>query len=98
MMIPFLFHAYSRACEYTSDRFGAYYQKEGSYSGILVLAAGKKLYNYVNPDEFLQQAQTDRGFWVVLSELLSTHPNLPKRFQAIHHFNNKPSSSLPKNG
>ena len=45
MLIPFLGAAYSRACEYTCDRFGAHYQPDGALGGLLVLAAGKMLYH-----------------------------------------------------
>jgi len=85
-MIPFLSTAYSRACEYTCDRFGAYYAPEGAVPGILVLAAGKKLYQNVDPKEFTKQASDETGFWVWLSEVFSTHPHLPKRLKAIYGF------------
>ena len=38
MFFPFLNMAYSRACEYTCDRFGAHYVPEGAVSGVVVLA------------------------------------------------------------
>ncbi len=83
MMIPFLGTAYSRACEYTCDRIAAHYQPDGAAAGLLVLAAGKKLYRTVNLEEFCNQAETERGFWIWFSEILSTHPNLPRRINAL---------------
>ncbi|MFH0810017.1 MAG: M48 family metallopeptidase [Pseudomonadota bacterium] len=83
MLIPFLGKAYSRACEYTCDRFGAHYRPDGAVGGLLVLAAGKRLYRNVNAQEFGNQADTEHGFWVWFSEILSTHPNLPKRVNAL---------------
>jgi Zn-dependent protease with chaperone function len=83
MLVPFLGTAYSRACEYTCDRFAAHYKTDGAVGGLLVLASGKKLYRNVNPQEFSNQAYTERGFWVWFSEVLSTHPNLPKRVNAL---------------
>ncbi len=83
MLIPFLGVAYSRACEYTCDRFGARHRPDGAIGGLLVLAAGKKLYRNVNAQEFSKQADTERGFWVWYSEVLSSHPNLPKRVNAL---------------
>lgn len=83
MFIPFLGTAYSRACEYTCDRFGAHHVPNGSVGGLLVLSAGKKLYRNVNAQEFSNQADTERGFWIWFSEVLSTHPNLPKRVNAL---------------
>ena len=85
MLFPFLGSAYSRACEYTCDRFGAHYQPNGAVPGLLVLAAGKKLYRNVSGDDFANQAETERGFWIWFAEILSTHPNLPKRVRAAAH-------------
>jgi len=83
MLVPFLGSAYSRACEYTCDRFGAHFVPNGAERGLLVLAAGKQLYRTVNVQEFVQQVDGERGFWVWFSEVLSTHPNLTKRVVAI---------------
>lgn len=79
MWVPFLGAAYSRACEYTCDAFGAHYCGRGAVDGLLVLAAGKGLYREVNVQAFAQQAVTEDGFFFWLSEKLSTHPYLPKR-------------------
>jgi Zn-dependent protease with chaperone function len=84
MIIPFLAAAYSRACEYTCDRIGNALEPEGSVDGLLVLAAGRELYSQVNAAEFANQRNTERGFFVVLAELLSTHPNLTKRVAALN--------------
>jgi Zn-dependent protease with chaperone function len=81
--IPWLALAYSRACEYTCDRFGAAYVPEGAEKGVLVLAAGKKLYRQVNSEEFRHQVETEKGFWIWYSEIYSTHPYLPKRIAAM---------------
>ena len=83
LLVPFLGKAYMRACEYTCDRFGAAYQPGGAVAGLLVLAAGKKLYGRVNVEEYQAQAHTETGFFVWLSEIVSTHPNLTKRVRAI---------------
>lgn len=74
---------YSRACEYTCDRFGAHYRADGAVKGLLVLAAGKKLYRQVDAHDYSSHAEAERGFWVGFAEILSTHPNLPKRVQAV---------------
>lgn len=83
MIFPFLGGAYSRACEYTCDRFGNALEPEGGIDGLLVLAAGRDLYNQVNPTEYIRQRETERGFFVRFAEILSTHPNLPKRVAAL---------------
>jgi Zn-dependent protease with chaperone function len=83
MLVPFLGSAYSRACEYTCDRFGAGYRPAGAAGGLLSLAAGTTLYRRVNADEYGLQAEHDRGFWVWLAEITSSHPMLPSRVRAV---------------
>jgi Zn-dependent protease with chaperone function len=79
LIIPFLNPAYSRACEYTCDRIGYFLCPEGATPGMLVLAAGKRLYSKIHVDEFLLTSQIEYGFWKWFAEIISTHPNLPKR-------------------
>src|SRR5712691_1903374 len=83
MVVPFLGSAYSRACEYTCDSFGAHYQPSGAVPGLLVLSAGKRLYRQVGGLDFSNQAEAEQGFWVSFAEIISTHPNLPKRVRAV---------------
>jgi len=83
MIFPFVGSAYSRACEYTCDRVGNALEPEGSVDGLLVLAAGRDLYSQVNAAEFANQRNTERGFFVRLAEILSTHPNLTKRVAVL---------------
>lgn len=83
LWVPFLGSAYSRACEYTCDAYGAHFCGRGAVDGLLVLAAGKELYRDVNVDAYARQAYADEGFFVWLSEVLTTHPHLPKRVAAV---------------
>jgi Zn-dependent protease with chaperone function len=83
MFVPFLGTAYSRACEYTCDRFAAHYRPDRAYDGLRLLAAGKQLYAAVDVAELGDQALRDRGFWTWFAEILSTHPHLPKRVAAL---------------
>lgn len=78
-IIPFLNPAYSRACEYTCDNIGYSLCPEGAENGMLVLAAGKRLYSKVNKDEFVNSSNMEFGFWKWFAEIISSHPNLPKR-------------------
>jgi Zn-dependent protease with chaperone function len=82
-LFPYLGPAYSRACEYTCDRIGAFCQPEGAISGLLVLAAGKQLHAHVDVREYAAQAESDKSFWIRRAELISTHPLLPKRVAAL---------------
>jgi Zn-dependent protease with chaperone function len=86
MAVPFLGSAYFRGFTYTCDRIAARHQPEGAIGGVLVLAAGTRLYRSVSPEAFSEQVETERGFWVRTAELLSSHPNLPKRVAALRRF------------
>ena len=83
MVMPFLGKAYSRACEYTCDCFGAHWRPDGAADGLRVLAAGKRLYTRVDIEEFRTQGIRDRGFWTWFAEILSTHPYLSNRLTAL---------------
>jgi Zn-dependent protease with chaperone function len=83
MIVPFLGSAYSRACEYTCDRIGNALEPEGSVDGLLVLAAGRDLYNQVDAEAYAEQRRTESGFFVRLAEILATHPNLTKRVAVL---------------
>jgi Zn-dependent protease with chaperone function len=83
MLFPFLGSAYSRACEYTCDGIGNALEPAGSVDGLLVLAAGRDLYNQVDPKVYAEQRQTERGFFVRFAEILATHPNLTKRVAVL---------------
>lgn len=93
MIFPFLGSAYSRACEYTCDRFGNALEPQGSVDGLLVLAAGRDLYTQVNATEFMKQRETESGFFVQYAEIISTHPNLPKRVAALNAVRQRESVS-----
>ncbi|TQR20422.1 M48 family metallopeptidase [Psychrobacillus vulpis] len=86
--IPFLSQAYSRSCEYTCDREAAYYIQNGMAAkrALTILGVGKKLYTEVNEDAYLEQIHTESNVAVWLSEVLSSHPLLPKRIQSVGKF------------
>lgn len=77
--VPFLNSAYSRACEYTCDNIGHKLSPNGVKQGLLLLASGKKLWNKINSEAFIEQELTEYGFWFWFSEKVSTHPRLTKR-------------------
>lgn len=88
MWVPFLAEAYSRACEYTCDRFGAYYTEnyEAARNSLTILAVGKNVYPKVNQIEFFKQVESERGFFIWLAQKLATHPPLPRRIHEIRSF------------
>jgi Zn-dependent protease with chaperone function len=81
--IPFLGSAYSRACEYTCDAYGADVSPDGAVDGLLVLAAGKQLYRDIDAKAYARQADQEEGFWVGFAEMIASHPHLPKRVSAV---------------
>jgi Zn-dependent protease with chaperone function len=91
-MIPILGLAYSRACEYTCDNIGYHLCPEGAEKGILILAAGRELYNKIDVTQLLLYAQNARGFAFWLAEILATHPPLVKRVAALDELR---QSALP---
>ena len=53
MWVPGITQAYSRACEYTCDRYAAYYTQnvETAKNCLTILGVGKKLYKYVDQNQ-----------------------------------------------
>lgn len=85
LFIPFIGTAYSRAREYTCDRYGAAVcgDKKGSLLGLTILAAGGKYAPSVNLQAFVkQQADLNTGL-MTIGKWLSTHPPLSERIAAL---------------
>lgn len=103
LAIPFLGSAYSRACEFTCDRYGAYYSQsyESAKNALAVLAIGPQLYKQVDQEVFTQQIATESGVFSWIDEIMSTHPNLPRRVHALNRFfdtENTPQIQTSKKG
>lgn len=90
LILPFLGNAYSRACEFTCDRYGAYYSQsfEGAKNALVILAIGPQLYRKVDQTVFMQQISAEGGMFSWMDELMSTHPNLPRRIHSVSAFFN----------
>lgn len=88
MWIPGVAETYLRACEYTCDRYAAYYSGnlESSKNSLMMLAIGKKLFYRTDQSEYIKQINQEKGFFIWLSEFVSTHPPLPKRIHALETF------------
>lgn len=86
--VPFLAQAYSRSCEYTCDHHAAYViqNPQAAKRALTMLGVGKRTFHEVNEDAFVQQIETESNAIVWLTEVLSTHPRLPKRIQSISQF------------
>ncbi|GAA1119597.1 M48 family metallopeptidase [Nocardiopsis composta] len=81
-VIPGVGTTLSRAQEYTADNHAFAYHPAGM-QGLRVLAAGKYLYPEVDFDAIAARAATDSGLFVMLVNLLSSHPINTWRFQAL---------------
>lgn len=88
MWMPFLGEAYLRAAEHTCDRHAAFYiqDAEAAKNALKILAIGKMVYGELNEDAYLRQIQEETNPFVWIAEMLSSHPNLPKRIQHIGLF------------
>jgi Zn-dependent protease with chaperone function len=83
--VPFLGSAYSRACEYTCDRWGASLcgDPDGARRGLIVLAAGRTLSRSVNVDAYIaQQQKLDTG-WMTLARWAALYPPLSARVDVL---------------
>jgi Zn-dependent protease with chaperone function len=85
LIVPILASAYSRAKEYTCDRYGfaCCDSVDDAQRALAVLAAGTQRWQHLNLVDF--QAQSDRtgGFWMAVNELTADYPWLCKRMVRI---------------
>ncbi|PWJ45000.1 M48 family metallopeptidase [Sediminitomix flava] len=86
LFIPILSLAYSRACEYTCDRYGAHFSEQGAFEGILALTAGPHIYAKISLKSFIRDAASQGGFFVWFTEKFSTHPHLVNRVLALKSY------------
>jgi Zn-dependent protease with chaperone function len=81
MFLPLIGSAYSRACESSCDRHGAFASgdPEASVRAMMILSGGKRTGRELMADAFSNQHHVARGFFVSLHELFSAYPTLSKR-------------------
>jgi Zn-dependent protease with chaperone function len=81
LLLPLLGNAYSRACEASCDRYGAYAASntEGAIRAALALAGGRRGPELLSPEAVARQYVEDRGFFVSWYELISGYPTLSHR-------------------
>jgi len=85
LLFPLLGNAYSRACESSCDRHGAFASSdiEGSINAMMVIAGGRPADVAMNPSAFARQYTDHRGFFVSWYELISGYPTLSQRVAAL---------------
>ncbi|MFT3662834.1 MAG: M48 family metallopeptidase [Gordonia sp. (in: high G+C Gram-positive bacteria)] len=81
--VPILGSALSRAQEYSADNYGYYTHPAGAPGAIGLLSAGKYMLSAVDFDQFADRATREKGFFVTMVNLLSTHPVLTWRAAAL---------------
>ena len=93
--IPFLSEAYSRAAEYTCDRYAAHFANDGqaAKNALTILGVGKVVYREVNEGAYVRQIEEESNPFVWLAEKWSAHPVLPKRIQHIGQFLRLPETT-----
>ncbi len=84
-MVPFLGAAYSRAREYTCDRYGAALcgDPQAAVVGLAILAAGGAYGPRVNLRGMAHQREQMNTGWMTLGKWLGSHPPLCDRIAAL---------------
>jgi Zn-dependent protease with chaperone function len=84
-VFPFIGSAYSRAREYTADRFGASISSEPSSAvrGLTILAAGPMHAKKVNLAAFMQQQRDMNTVLMTLGSWMASHPPIVRRIAAL---------------
>ncbi len=87
-LIPFFYSAYSRSCELTADRIGAYLcgSRETANRALAMLACGSyTLSPRTNIAALKDQERQLNKFFAFIGDLFSTHPRITKRLMEIEN-------------
>ena len=84
-LLPIVGAGYSRACEYTCDRYGARccYNEADATAAIAAIAAGNSLWKTMDAAQYSRQQADTRGFWMSFHELTGGYPWLTKRLSHV---------------
>ncbi len=87
MLYPLLSPAYSRAREYTCDRYGfaSCDNLDDAKRALAVLVAGPELWKKLNLGAFEAQSKETGGFWMAVNELTADYPWLCKRMMVLEN-------------
>lgn len=83
MNFPLFGQIASRTREYSCDRLA---QRLTNYDGLdamLMLMVDRHLYKMIDKQDYVDQTLNERGFFLWLVNLISTHPIMPKRIRAL---------------
>ncbi len=81
--IPIVGTNASRAREYSCDRLAQRLTGSDGVDSMLMLTIDRHLYKMVDKNDYLYEMSQQRGFFVWLMNLLSTHPIMSKRVIAL---------------
>lgn len=97
-ILPILGAAYSRAREYTCDRYGlaTCENPQDAVTGLAALAAGGKRWRTLSKDGYVAQTKATSGFWMSFHELIGDYPWLTKRLAAINALASKQPYRAPR--
>jgi Zn-dependent protease with chaperone function len=89
MIFPLFSPAYSRACEYTCDRYGmaSCDNLDDAKRALAVLVAGLERWKQLNFGAFEAQAAQSGSFWMAVNELTADYPWLCKRMRVLEDRN-----------
>ena len=83
LLVPFIEGPLSRAREYSCDRVAQLLLQRNGVNEMMVLSAGRHLYKYVDAEDYLINAKKEKGLFLWVLNLLSTHPIMQKRIAAL---------------
>lgn len=98
LFLPLLGSAYSRAREYTCDRYGlaCVNDPRAAVAGLLALAAGSRNWKNVDVTEFCAQVGHTGGFFMSYNELTNGYPWLCKRASRVIELANGRDPMIPR--
>lgn len=97
LLLPLLGAAYSRAREYTCDRYGLVCceNPQDATTGLAALAAGGRRWRILSKESYAGQTQESSGFWMSFHELVSDYPWLVKRMAMLNALIAKQKAAMP---
>ena len=81
--VPIVSQTASRTREYSCDRLAQRLTDTFGLDAMFLLIMDRHLYKHVDKIDYLDNALTERGFFLWLVNLLSTHPIMTKRIRAL---------------
>ena len=81
--LPAIGQIASRTREYSCDRLAQRLTNYDGVQAIIMLIVDRHLYPMVDVQDYVDTTIQERGFWMWLVNLLSSHPIMPKRIRAL---------------